>query len=232
MDKRIRVLIVDDHRLVRQGVISLLRQDKQIKIVGEASDGVEAVSKVRQHVPDVILMDLHMPRKSGIDAIREIMSENPNNKILVLTGFANDEEVMAAIKAGAIGFLLKDSPASELCRAISAIYYGRSLLHPTVARKLIGEFRRPPEAPVQKLHLTAREKDVLFGVSLGHSNQEIADSLMIGERTVRTHVSNLLNKLDLDNRTQIATYALRHGLIHGLSENPVVASERFATPDR
>lgn len=213
MNKQIRVLLVDDHLLVRQGISHLLSQDELIQIVGEAGDGVEALLQVRQHHPDVILMDLNMPRKSGVEAIREILAEAPDTKILVLTGFATDEDILAVIKAGALGYLLKDTPASELCQAILAIYCGQSSLHPLVAQKLIEEFRRPPEVSTPTLSLTNREKDILQEVGLGLSNQEIADALMIGERTVRTHISNLLSKLHLANRTQVALYAMRNGFI-------------------
>lgn len=220
--EQIRVLLVDDHQLLRQGINNLLRYDQQIKVVGEAADGVEAICKVRQFQPDVILMDLNMPRKSGVDAITEIVQENPKSKILVLTGFADDEEVLAAIRAGAIGYLLKDTPSEELRQAIRAVYDGQSSLHPSIAHKLIEEFRRPPDPPIKMPHLTDREKDVLLEVSQGLSNQEIADTLMIGERTVRTHISNLLYKLHLTNRTQVASYAIRNGL--GKEENQQAVS--------
>lgn len=213
MNERIRVLLVDDHLLVRQGIRSLLSQEEQIEIVSEAGDGVEATLRARQYHPDVILMDLHMPRKSGIEATREILQEEPESKILILTGFADEDDVLDVIRAGAVGYLLKDTPSKELCQAIAGIYNGRSSLHPTVATTLIREFRSPSDGAEDTPHLTARERDVLLEVSHGSSNQEIADTLMIGERTVRTHISNLMSKLHLNNRTQVALYAMRSGLI-------------------
>lgn len=214
MNQRIRVLLVDDHLLVRQGIRTLLSEEGSIQIVGEAGDGVEAILKARHCRPDVILMDLHMPRKSGIEATREILQTDPESRVLILTGFADDEDVVAAIRAGAVGYLLKDTPATELCQAIAGVYSGRSSLDPGVATTLIREFCRPPDAPDETPHLTARERDVLLEVSQGSSNQEIANRLRIGERTVRTHISNLMSKLHLHNRTQVATYAVRHGLLN------------------
>jgi NarL family two-component system response regulator LiaR len=157
-------------------------------------------------------MDLVMPRKGGIEAIGEIVGENPDVRILVLTSFAEDDKVFPAIKAGALGYLLKDSSAEELLRAIRDVYRGEPSMHPTIAHKLMRELQRPSDLPPTEEPLTEREVEVLRLVARGLSNQEIADRLVVSERTVRTHVSNILDKLHLANRTQAALYALREGL--------------------
>lgn len=211
--KSIRVLIADDHHVVRGGLRALLDTEPDIHVVGEAADGIEAVLKTRSLNPDVILLDLVMPRQSGIEAIQEIKREHPDARILVLTSFSDDEKVFAAIKAGALGYLLKDSSPYELIQAIRDVYAGESSLHPAIARKLIRELNRPaPNLPQTDEPLTEREVEVLVYVARGYSNQEIADALVISERTVRTHVSNILSKLHLANRTQAALYALKEGL--------------------
>lgn len=209
----IRVLIADDHHVVRGGLRALLETEEGIEVVGEASDGVEAVLKARSLEPDVLLLDLVMPRKNGIEAIQEIKHESPEARILVLTSFSDDDKVFAAIKAGALGYLLKDSSTQELIQAIRDVYNGESSLHPAIARKLIRELNRPASnLPPSEEPLTEREVEVLVYVARGYSNQEIADALIISERTVRTHVSNILSKLHLANRTQAALYALKEGL--------------------
>jgi len=212
-DQGIRVLIADDHHVVRGGLRALLETEEDIIVVGEASDGVEAVLKTRSLNPDVVLLDLVMPRKNGIEAIQDIKHENPEARILVLTSFSDDDKVFAAIKAGALGYLLKDSSTQELIQAIRDVYNGESSLHPAIARKLIRELNRPAgNLPQTDEPLTEREVEVLVYVARGYSNQEIADALIISERTVRTHVSNILSKLHLANRTQAALYALKEGL--------------------
>jgi NarL family two-component system response regulator LiaR len=180
-------------------------------LVGEAADGVEAVRESRSLEPDVILLDLVMPRKGGIDAIREIKEWNPKARILVITSFAEDEKVFPAIKAGAQGYLLKDSSPGELLRAIRDTYQGQPSMHPTIARKLMREIQRGSVLPLSDAPLTEREAEVLSHVAQGFTNQEIADKLVVSERTVRTHVSSILSKLHLANRTQAALYALRKG---------------------
>ena len=211
--EKIRVLIADDHHVVRGGLRALLETEDDIEVIGEASDGVEAVLKTRSMDPDVLLLDLVMPRKNGIEAIMEIKQENPDARILVLTSFSDDDKVFAAIKAGALGYLLKDSSPHELIQAIRDVYNGESSLHPVIARKLIRELNRPAaNLPQTDEPLTEREVEVLVFVARGYSNQEIADGLVISERTVRTHVSNILSKLHLANRTQAALYALKEGL--------------------
>ena len=213
----IRVLVADDHAIVRKGIRALLATEPDIEVAGEAENGQEAVAQAETLQPDVILMDLVMPEMDGIEAIRRITARQPSASILVLTSFAADDKVFPAIKAGALGYLLKDSGPEELVQAIRQVYQGESSLHPTIARKLLQELSRPPEpstAPDSDLvdPLTEREVEVLRLVAQGQSNREIADQLIISEATVRTHVSNILSKLHLASRTQAALYALREGL--------------------
>ena len=212
MGETIRVLICDDHAVVRGGLIALLEDEEGIEVVGEAADGQEAVLKTRSLKPDVILMDLVMPRKTGIEAIEEIKQENPSARIVVLTSYSDDDKVFAAIKAGAVGYLLKETSPQDLLQAIRDVYHGESSLHPAIARKLIRELNRPSSLPQTDEPLTERESEVLVFVARGLSNQDIANKLVISERTVRTHVSNILSKLHLANRTQAALYALKEGL--------------------
>jgi NarL family two-component system response regulator LiaR len=213
MNERIRILIADDHTIVRDSLQALIETEPGMEVIGEAEDGVEVVSKACALRPDVILMDLVMPRQDGISAISEIKREYPEARILVLTSFAEDEKVFPAIKAGALGYLLKDSSPQQLLQAIRDVQRGESYLHPTIARKLIGELHRPSlDLPLTQEPLTEREMQVLRLVAQGLSNPEIARELVISERTVRTHVSNILGKLHLANRTQAALYALREGL--------------------
>jgi NarL family two-component system response regulator LiaR len=173
---------------------------------------VEAVLKVRALKPDVILLDMMMPRQDGLGALQEIIQENPNARILILTSFAEDEKVFPAIKAGALGYLLKDSSPQELLTAIKNVYQGEASLHPTIARKLMRELNQPPSLPPTTDPLTEREVEVIRLVAQGLSNDEIAEKLVVSERTVRTHVSHILDKLHLANRTQVALYAVREGI--------------------
>jgi NarL family two-component system response regulator LiaR len=211
MTKSIRVLVVDDHAVVREGLRALIETEPGMELAGEASDGVEAVDQARALQPDVVLLDLVMPRKGGIEAIGDIMQQDPNARILVLTSFAEDDKVFPAIKAGALGYLLKDASPAELLQAIRDVQSGEPTMHPTIARKLMRELRRPADLPPTDEPLTEREVEVLQSLARGLSNREIADELIVSERTVRTHVSNILAKLHLANRTQAALYALREG---------------------
>jgi NarL family two-component system response regulator LiaR len=206
-------LLADDHSVLRKGLRELLEYEKGIIIAGEAENGVEAVQLALSLQPDVILLDLMMPQKSGIEAIAEIKEKNQAARILVLTSFADDDKVFAAIKAGAMGYLLKQASAAELFQAVRDVYNGESSLHPFIARKLILELNRPSTLPPVEEPLTEREVEVLFFLARGLSNHDIADQLLIGRGTVRTHVSNILSKLHLANRTQAALYALKEGLI-------------------
>jgi NarL family two-component system response regulator LiaR len=212
MTKPIRVLIADDHAIVRKGIRALLATEPDIKVVGEANDGSEAIAEANRLRPEVILMDLVMPNMDGIAAIRHIAARQPESCILVLTSFATDDKIFPAVKAGAQGYLLKDSGPEELIQAIHQVFRGESSLHPLVARKLLQEVYHPPKQPPTSDPLTEREVEVLRLVAKGESNQEIAAQLTISDATVRTHVSNILGKLHLASRTQAALYALREGL--------------------
>ena len=208
----IRVLITDDHSIVRKGIRALLATEPDIEVVGEAGDGAEAAAQAQALHPDVILMDLVMPKVDGIEATRRILAQQPRMRILVLTSFAADDKVFPAIKAGALGYLLKDSGPDELVQAIHQVYRGEPSLEPSIARKVLLEISQPPKTPLTAEPLTEREVDVLRLVAQGRSNRDIAEELVITEMTVRTHVSNILSKLHLASRTQAALYALREGL--------------------
>ncbi len=212
MSENIRVLIADDHPLIREGLRGLLAAEPDLELVGEAADGSEAVEKTNQLRPDVVLLDLLMPVKSGIEAIIEIKEKDPAARILVLTSFADDEQVFPALRAGALGYLLKDSSPQDLLRAIRSVYRGESSLHPAIARRLVLQFSQPAVDSTPENPLTQREVEVLKLVAEGLSNQNIADELFVSERTVGKHVGNILEKLHLANRTQAALYALREGL--------------------
>ncbi len=212
MSSPIRVLIVDDHAIVRKGIRALFRNLPEIEVVGEAENGREAIAAVERLQPDVVLMDLLMPEMDGIEATGRVMDQHPDVRILVLTSFAGEDKVFPAIKAGALGYHLKDSSPEDLVQAIQQVHRGESSLHPVIARKVLQELSRPSERPPTPDPLTPREVEVLQLVAQGRSNQEIADLLVISETTVRTHVSNILNKLHLASRTQAALYALREGL--------------------
>ncbi|MGB0388689.1 MAG: response regulator [Ardenticatenaceae bacterium] len=212
--KPIRILIADDHSVVREGLKALISIKPDMEVVGEAVDGVEVAEKASTLQPDVILLDLVMPRKDGLAAITDIKQENPNARILVLTSFADDDKVWSAIKGGALGYLLKDSSPVQLMQAIRDVHRGESSLHPTIARKLIGEFKQDSSStPIRPHPLTKREEQVLKFVARGLSNEEISERLSVSKRTVGKHVSNILTKLHLVNRTQAALYALRKGLV-------------------
>lgn len=213
MADKIRVFHADDHTLVREGVRALLATEPDIVLVGEADNGITAVQEIIRLKPDVILLDLQMPGKTGLQAIGEIKAALPDARILVVTSFADDENVFPAIKAGALGYLLKDSSPHDLLQAIQDVADGRSSLHPIIAHKVIQEISKPSSLPPTEEPLTERELEILKYIAQGSSNQEIADELVVSERTVRTHVSHILSKLHLANRTQAALYALREGYV-------------------
>jgi NarL family two-component system response regulator LiaR len=205
-------LVAEDHPIVREGLRTLIASEPGMALVGEAADGIEAVAKARALRPDVILMDLMMPRMSGLEAISEIKAGQPEVSILVLTSFAEEDKIFPAIRAGALGYLLKDSSPEQLLRAIRDVHRGEPSLHPTIALKMIRELDHPASQERSASPLTDREIQVLKLVAQGLTNQEIADRLVISEWTVRTHVRNILGKLHLANRTQATLYALREGL--------------------
>ncbi|MBP1464591.1 response regulator transcription factor [Candidatus Chloroploca sp. M-50] len=209
----INVMLIDDHRVVRQGLRDFLELQDDIEVVGEASSGEEGVQVARELLPDVVLMDLVMPGIDGVETTRRLKAVSPSTRVIVLTSFADDEKVFPAIKAGAISYLLKDISPEELAHAIRAAQRNEAVLHPEVATKLMQEFSspRPNEAPVDQL--TPREMDVLRLVARGMSNKEIAEALIISEKTTKTHLSNILSKLHLADRTQVAIYALRKRLV-------------------
>lgn len=212
MPSSIRVLVADDHAIVRRGICALLATEPGIEVVGEAKDGREAVAEAQRLQPDVVLMDLVMPGMDGLEATHRITVEHPQVHILVLTSFSGDDKVFPAIKAGALGYLLKDSGPEELVQAIQQVHRGESSLHPTIARKLLRELAHPEARTPAATPLTKREIEVLQLVAGGHSDRQIAFQLAISDATVRTHVSNILSKLSLNSRTQAALYALREGL--------------------
>jgi NarL family two-component system response regulator LiaR len=210
--KSIRVLIAEDHAIVRKGVRTLLSMEKDIDVIGEAANGREAVELVSSLDPDVILMDLVMPELDGIQAIQQIKETHPDAKVLVLTSFATDDKIFPAIKAGALGYLLKDSDPGDLAKAIRQVNAGEYSLHPIIARKVLQELNLSPKIPPTVQPLTEREVEVLRMVAQGKSNRQIADELVLSLGTVRAHLSNILAKLHLASRTQATLYALREGL--------------------
>jgi two-component system, NarL family, response regulator LiaR len=206
----IRVLIADDHSVVRQGLRMFLSADAELEIIGEARDGAEAVRLTIQFAPDVVLMDLLMPGMDGIKATAAIRREAPDTEVVALTSVLEDASIVEAIRAGAIGYLLKDTEAHELVRAIKAAASGQVQLSPEVAARLLHEVRTPETV---REPLTERETDVLRLLAMGRSNKDISRLLVIGEQTVKSHVSHILNKLGVPSRTQAALYAIRIGLV-------------------
>ncbi len=216
----IKVLIVDDQALVRAGFRMILESEPGIEIVGEASDGLDALEQAREHTPDVVLMDIRMPNLDGLEATRRLVGgEYDGLRVLMLTTFDLDEYVYEALRAGASGFLLKDTPPEQLVAAIQVIASGDALLSPTITKRVIEEFiRRPPSTipvarPAKLAELTARELEVLGFMARGLSNSEIAKDLFVSETTVKTHVARILMKLDLRDRVQAVVYAYESGLV-------------------
>ena len=215
-ERVIRLLLVDDHAIVREGLRMLLGEVPDLELVGEAKDGPEAVTTAAALRPDVILLDLMLPGLNGIEVTRRILAQQPDCRIIVLTSFADDQNVLAAMQAGAAGYLLKDVLQADLVKAIHQAAQGEPALHPEAQRKLVEHLTRPQPAPSDEAdlaQLTEREQDVLKLIARGLSNRQIAEALHITEGTVKGHVSNILSKLHLQDRTQAALFAVRHGLV-------------------
>jgi DNA-binding NarL/FixJ family response regulator len=206
MDKNIRILVVDDHHMVRQGLVALLKLMPGIEVTGEAADGLQAVQLHRELNPDITLMDLQLPKLGGADAITRIRSSTPDARFIVLTTFDGDEDIYRAIQAGARAYLLKGMTANELLAAIHAVHEGKTRIAPFIAEKLVERMSGDP--------LTARELRVLERIVAGRANKEIAGDLDISEATVKTHINNLLSKLGVSDRTQAATVAIQRGIVH------------------
>jgi two-component system, NarL family, response regulator LiaR len=212
--QKVRLLIVDDHVVVRQGLITFLELTDDIDIVGEAGNGKEAVEMVKKLDPDVVLMDLVMPVMDGLTAIKTIKQTHPGTEIIALTSFADDEKVFTALRSGATGYLLKDVQPNDLVKAILAAERGEVQLHPEVAKKLMNEVIAPTKEADPLDELTEREREVLALLGHGLSNKEIAYKISVSEKTVKAHVSSILNKLNLPGRTHAALFASRRGLVH------------------
>lgn len=209
----VRVLLVDDHAVVRQGLRTFLDLQDDIVVVGEACDGVEALRVVMECEPDVVLLDLLMPRMDGIETVRRMKAARPQTQIIILTSFGDDQKVFAAIRSGATGFLLKDISPQDLALAIHAAQRGEASLAPGIATKLMQGIAVGGNPTNEEQSLTEREYAVLALIAKGRSNKQISEELSISEKTVKTHVSNILTKLHLEDRTQAAIYALREGLV-------------------
>ena len=211
----IRVLIADDHHVVRRGLLFFLKTQKDIEVIGEAKNGVEAVGLVENLQPDVVLMDLVMPEMDGIQATQEIKKKWPNVEVLMLTSFSDKDHVLPAIEAGAAGYQLKDIEPDDLVNSIRKIMRGESIIHPVATSQLEETIREEENLPHVKSPLTPRERDVLAELTKGKSNREIASSLFVTEKTVKTHISNIFAKLQVQDRTQAALYAVKHALAEG-----------------
>jgi NarL family two-component system response regulator LiaR len=211
-DATIKVLLVDDHEMVRIGLAAVLGTEEGIEVVGEASNGQEGIRLALEYRPDVVLMDLVMDGMDGIETTKKLLQQLPDCKVIVLTSFLDDEKMYPVLEAGAFSYLLKTSRASEIAQAIRAAAKGQSVLESQVASKLMNRFRQPKAAAPHE-ELTEREMEVLKLIAAGKSNQEVADELFIGIKTVKFHVTNVLAKLGVEDRTQAAIYAIKHGLV-------------------
>ncbi len=209
---KIRVLVVDDHAILRQGVSALLAMHGDIEVVGEASDGREAINKAVELKPDVVLMDIALPLMNGLEATRRIHKMNPKTKVLILTQYDSREYILSSIEAGAAGCVPKKAVASDLVSAIRAVYQGDSFLNPSAARVLMGEYLKKAGED-RRNELTDREREVLNLVAEGHTNREIADLLVVSVKTVLGHRTKIMQKLDIHNRTELIKYAIRKGII-------------------
>lgn len=221
--KKIRVLIADDHAVVRQGLRTFIDLQEDMIVIGEGSNGSEAVELSLRTQPDVVLLDLVMPVMDGVEATQRILADNPSTHILILTSFDDDDKVFPAIRAGAQGYLLKDIHPNDLVQAVREAFQGKVQLHPDIARKLMSALAADRDAPLDKqvgrqpavADLSEREQEVLSLIAGGMNNRQIAEQMIISEKTVKTHVSNILNKLGVEDRTQAAIWALKHGLEPG-----------------
>ena len=215
--KKIRILVVDDQTVVREGLAAILANYPDIEVIGQASDGIQAMEIVKKEKPDVVLLDMKMPNQDGLTTIPKIKEFSPATRILVVTAFTENDLVYQAIKAGALGYILKDATRDQLLQAVRDVDQGRASLQPSIAVKLIQEINHPTELTYTADPLTRRELETIRLIARGLSNQEIADKLVVNERTIAKYVSSILDKLQLANRTQAALYALREG-IQGLNE--------------
>jgi len=210
--KKIRVLVVDDQNVVREGIVAILSFQPDVEVVGEAVDGIQSLEVARKTRPDVILLDMVMPRQDGLKTIPMLRAIIPDAKILVLTSFAESDRVYQAIKAGALGYMLKDTTRAQLLQSIRDVACGQASIHPSIAMKVINEFDNSTTTSQTTEVLTRREMEALRLIARGLSNQEIANTLVVHERTIAKYVSNILNKLHVANRTQAALYAIREGI--------------------
>lgn len=210
----IKILIADDHPVVREGLFAMLNRERDFKVVGEANDGVEAVNKAKELNPDVVLMDLRMPELDGVEAMRQIKSEKPEIKFIILTTYSDDEYIFRGIEAGARAYLLKDAPRDDLFKAIRAVHRGESLIQPVVASKVLDRLAELSRQTTSSELLSQRELEVLKLMAKGAANKEIAAQLSITESTVKTHITNIFQKLDTSDRTEAVTQAIKRGIIH------------------
>lgn len=210
--KKIRLLVVDDQTVVREGLAAILTNYSDIEVIGQASDGIQAVEIIKKEKPDVVLLDMMMPNQDGLTTIPKVREVSPNTRILVVTAYAENDLVYQAIKAGALGYILKDATRDQLLQAVRDVDQGRASLQPSIAVKLIQEINHPTELTYTADPLTRRELETIRLIARGLSNQEIAEKLVVNERTIAKYVSSILDKLQLANRTQAALYALREGI--------------------
>lgn len=211
--EEIKILIADDHPVVREGLIAMLSRELDFKVIGEAKDGAEAVNRVRELSPDVVLMDLRMPEMDGVEAMRQIRAVNPDVKFIILTTYSDDDYIFSGIEAGARAYLLKDAPREELFKAIRAVHRGESLIQPVVASKLLDRFSQLSRRTPSGEELSQRELEVLCLMAKGSANKEISAELKIAQSTVKTHITNIFQKLGVNDRTEAVTQAIKKGII-------------------